>query len=430
MAAYSTAFRILPSVHRGYERGAFERLRNLLLLSTDAIIGWAEPDSAVFYARPAVVADSLVLVPYPWKVMFAGDSSSIPRGFEQALARQRAEFRRIAAGWSAAYPQSPGAKYAVAISLDLLGDPASIDTIRLARRLEKDPSRQLRLASAEVILLTKFGAPDDLSRLRAARLLSDSLLSRSPPYSVGDAGALAPVAALSGHCAQTDALSHDLVPAVGWGRISARLMGDANALVSRIAMGCRLRDVTMRSVSVEIERTFANAKADQHRRVEQMLLYRPVILDYGADSSVTEQISASTEDKLLIAARAALHRDKVRAGAALTAVERRVDPGVPTPDISLARSRLWVSIGEKSRAIRTLDTALEGIRKYDAETLAQPENGAALVSAMILRAQLASESSDYATARRWAGAVGVLWSTADEDLKPALNTMDQYARAR
>ena len=389
MAAYSMAFQILPSVHRGYERGAFEGLQKLLLVSTDLRVGYALADSAMFYARPAWIGDSLVLVPYPWQVVFGGDSSSIPNGFEQALARRRADFRRIAAGWSAAFPQSAGAKHAVAVSLELLGDPASIDTLRLARRLERDPARQLKLASAEVILLTKFGAPDDISRLRSARSLSDSLLNRDLPQIVGDAEALAPVAALSGRCAQTDSLAHTMVPAIGYERIPAHLIGDANALVARMAMGCRLLETTMSTMFANIERVYGHASNDQRNRVRQMLLYRPVVLAYKLDPGVTDRLTASAGDSLLAAVRAALHRDTVRARAALSAVERQANPGVPTPDITLARGLLWTNLGDSKRASRMLDIALDALRSQDSKDLADPGNAGALISAMMLRAELA-----------------------------------------
>jgi tRNA A-37 threonylcarbamoyl transferase component Bud32 len=450
MTAYSMAFQILPSVHRGYERGAFESLRRLLLVSTDLRVGYCrqsllssgscpsssapvldgKSDSSIFYARPAWISDSLVLVPYPWHVLFAGDSSSIPSGFEAALARRRAEFRRIAAGWSAAFPQSAGAKHAVAISLDILGDPASIDTIRLARRLEPDSIRRFNLAAAEVILLTKFGVPDDLPRLRAARLLADSLLAGRLPESAAQAEALAPVAALSGRCAQTDALVHRMVPATGYENIPPQLIGDANALTARIAMGCQLGEISIRSVASTIERSYVRGKADQRRRVEQMLLYRPVLLAYRADRAVTVRFTASSQDNLLVGVNAVLQGDNSRARSALAAVDSRVDPVLPTPDLTLARALLWVDLSERSRASRVLDSMLETLRFADTKALSEPGNAASLVRAMIVRAELAWASGDRAAARRWAAAAGTLWSTDDRDLAPALEKLSQYGWVR
>jgi hypothetical protein len=425
MEAYRRAFEILPSVHRSYERGAFEGLRNLLLVSNDIFPGYRQSDSAVFYSRPAWIRDSLVLVPYPWQVLFSGEASSIPPGYKEALAHRRAEFRRIAAGWSAAFPQNAGAKQAVAISLELLEDRTSIDTLRLARRLEKDPARQLRLAAEEVVLLTKFGTPDDLVLLRQARALSDSLLERGVPIGVSDAKAFAPVAAFSGRCAQADSIVRRMVPATGYAGIGASLIENANVVGTRLAMGCRLRDVTVGSLSAAIERGFAGGNSDQHRRVEQMLLYRSIVLAPSIDPHVTDHVTSASEDGLLVAARAAMSGDKPGVRTALTKVERRVDPGAPTPDITLARARLWVLVGDSARASRTLDTTLGAVRSYDPEVLADPVNAGALVSAMILRAELAHAQGNDSERQRWGAAARILWSTADQDLKLSIQRISQ-----
>jgi tRNA A-37 threonylcarbamoyl transferase component Bud32 len=418
MESYAIAFKILPSVHRAYERGQFARLKySLLLVASDIFPGYREPDSAMFYGRPAWIGDSLVLVPYPQQMIFAGDRASIPPGFQHALARRRAEFRSIAAGWSAAFPNSASGKYAVAVSLELLGDPASIDTLRLARRLATDSLQQIRLAAVEVVLLAKFSIPEDLTRLRAARLLADSLLSRGPPRTLSEAEALAPVAALSGRCAQIDAFVRSGVSPDGSNRMPALLIQEAHVLAARIAMGCQLHSTTPRSVASIIERHVAGAGNDQHFQFEQMLLYRPVVLAPSLDLAVTNHLTSESEDSLLVAVHAAANGDRVRARGALMSVENRIDPGVPTPDITLARARLWLQLEDPIRAARTLDASLDAIRSYDSEVLTETVNAASLVSAMILRAQLAASAHDQVRARRWASAAAILWSTADDGLK-------------
>jgi tRNA A-37 threonylcarbamoyl transferase component Bud32 len=417
MEAYAKAFEILPSVHRGYERGAFGRLRNLLFVSQFIVLGYGQSDRAEFFGRPGLIGDSLVLVAYPWEILFSGDRSSIPPGYQQALGRLRQDFRRIAANWSAAYPQKSSAKEAVAISLELLGDRTSIDTLRLARRLETDPSRRLLLASSEVVLMTKFGLPDDLPLLAAAQRLADSLLRDSGPHSLAEADALAPIAALAGHCAQVDGLVRQAVPVAGFPGIPAPLLAEANVLVTRMAMGCGLRTPNLGSVSALLERTVASTSREQHRRIEQMLLYRPVVLAPFLDRRETDHIADASNDGLLIAARATTHGDNDRARTALIAVESSATPGVPTPDLILARARLWIQLGDSARAIRTLDASLNSVRSYDADGLSEPAKLGALVQAMMLRAALAEKRSDHAVARRWANAARTLWSSADQELK-------------
>ena len=422
MAAYATAFEILPSVHRGYERGAFESLGSLLLVSQDIRTGYRKGDSAVFYGRLGLVGDSIVMVAFPWQVMFSGDRASIPPGYHEALARRRADFRRITAGWSAAFPENASAKHSVAVALDLLGDASSIDTMRLARRLERDSTRRVRLAAAEVILLVKFGVPGNLARLRSAHALADSLLTLSARHSASEAEALAPVAALSGRCSLIDGLVRDALPADGIPGVPASVLADANVLVVRLAMGCRLGDPSLRSLSSQIEQTVGKGTREEHGRIEQMLLYRPVVLAPLIDRAVTEHVSGSTQDELLLAARAIAIGDRKSARIALASVANRADPGAPTPDITLSRARLWLEAGDSINAARTLDTSLSAVRSYAALDPMDPANAGALVSMMLLRGELAAARSDSATARLWKSTAATLWSSADIDVRQRLKS--------
>jgi hypothetical protein len=52
-----------------------------------------------------------------------------------------------------------------------------------------------------------------------------------------------------------------------------------------------------------------------------------------------------------------------------------------------------------------------------------------LVRAMALRADLAAASGDHAAAARWAQAVTILWSDADQFLQPTVRRMRELARA-
>jgi hypothetical protein len=161
-----------------------------------------------------------------------------------------------------------------------------------------------------------------------------------------------------------------------------------------------------------------------------MLLYRPVLLAYRDDRAVTERFAASNQDSLLVAVSAAARGDQVRARTALAAVDNRVDPVVPTPDLTLARAKLWVDLGDNARASRTLDSMLDQLRFADTKALSEPGNAASLVRAMILRAELARKIGDRASARRWAVAAGTLWSTADKDLAPDVRKLSDYGWVR
>ena len=428
MTAYSTAFRILPSVHKGYERGAFENLERLLLLSTDLRTGYRESDSAVFYGRLGFVADSLVMIPYPVSVIAAGDSNSIPPGFAKAIAQRRNDFRQLAASWSSAFPSSAIAKHAVAESLDLLGDPSSVDTIRLARRLELDATRRLNLAAEEVILLVKFGVPDDLARLRAARALADSVLSDYERASSADVEALASVAALRGRCAKVDLLSHAMVPATGFDRISGQLLGDANALTSRVAMGCPMGQVNFRSLSSHIARTYAGAEAAERERAEQTLLYRAVTIGFRVDPRFAERFTHQSSDNLLHAVNAVVRNVPVEARTALIANESHIGPGVITPDVTLSRAQLWLDVADTAMASARLDKCLDALITIATRDLRDPVNTGALVSGMILRSRLGPPGDG--AQRRWALAVRELWSGSDDELQPVVSELSVFAKRR
>jgi hypothetical protein len=133
---------------------------------------------------------------------------------------------------------------------------------------------------------------------------------------------------------------------------------------------------------------------------------------------------------LLAAVYAASRNDRARTRDALVGMERKVDPGAPTPDITLARARLWLFIGDRDMAARTLEKSLESVRAYDTKVLEDPVNSAALVREMILRAELAAAAADLPNARRWASAALILLSTADQELRRSLQSISRYAVMR
>lgn len=436
VASYTRAFEILPSVHRGYERGAFDRLRQLFLISMDFVLASGLTDSAVFLGRLgwSTEGDSLLLVPYPWQVVFAGSAEAIPPGFAQAAARQRAEFKRIAAGWSTAFPRSAGAKYAVAMSLELLGDRAALDTLRAARRLSIEPRGSLELAAAEARLLVKFGTPDDLVALAAARLLADSLLESLPPATVEEADMLAPLAAFIGRCTLAEQLARHAAPLTASSGMPAGLVSDAQGTLSRLAMHCTTeapgRD--LRSLVRSIGDAYVSSSAEERRRIEEMLLFRPVLLASELDSATLDRLGASTGNEILRAGRAHARRQPAevrRALAAFAAQQARV-LRLPSPDVAYAGATMLAASGDTARAIAWLDRALGGVRSYDPQILADHAHAAALVAAMILRADMAAATNRNSDARRWGAAVAALRSSADDPLAGETARMRRHAGLR
>jgi hypothetical protein len=365
-------------------------------------------------------------------LVVSGSPSADPPRFAEALARQQAEFGKIAAGWSAAFPHSAGAKYAVAISLEVLGNPAAIDTLRLARRLAADSAQKIRLAAAEPLLLFKFGVPDGLARLRAARELADSLLSYGTRPSPTEAGLLAALAALSGRCDLAERFARGGEPLPSNYGIAPPLYADAQALVSRLALGCRVEASlpSLSDLAAAIARTYA-ADSVQRELIDQHLLFRPALLSPVLDPAVLDRIATPNGHKLLWAARAYVHDDRAGVRAALSSFGADSWRGsFMTPDFVYPAARLWAGIGDTATAIQWLDHALNEVRTYDPNVLTDQPSLASFIRLMVLRAELAAATHDDATARRWATAVTVLWSRADPELQPVVRQMARYASER
>jgi hypothetical protein len=127
--AYERALELLPSAYAGYEHDAFDGLRPLLLVKTRLIAARAaSPDTGQFLARLALLGDTLALIPYPWSVI----SMAVLRPYHRAfwlLRRIDYGIQKLTSGWSAAFPNRAGPKHAVAIALEMLGDPRAIDTL-------------------------------------------------------------------------------------------------------------------------------------------------------------------------------------------------------------------------------------------------------------------------------------------------------------
>src|SRR6185503_6781045 len=94
----------------------------------------------------------------------------------EALQHQRLRFRDLAQMWRAEFPQSADAAEAVAVGFEMLGNPAALDTLRIARALAGSSTDRLRMAVNEVWLRVKFSLPSNVAGLRAARALADSIL--------------------------------------------------------------------------------------------------------------------------------------------------------------------------------------------------------------------------------------------------------------
>jgi serine/threonine protein kinase len=428
IAAYTRAFEILPSVHRGYERGAFARLRVLMLVGSELHRGIG-PDSAMFYARPAWINDTLALIPYPWQRVFSDAGDVYPPGHEKARMALQSEFARIASSWSAAFPNSVGAKESVAISLEIASDVAAIDTLRAARRLTRDAVKATQLAVYEVLLLAKFGIAGQASLLVRANSLADSLIDSSTGTSAPEATAIAYVAALTGRCnAAASFTARGTLP--GEAGISSGLITRGFTLLPHLAAGCyrTASSGAVRELFSAIDAATSNSRAQERRRIAMILLYRPIMLSPDPDRTVLDSLAAWSTDSLLVAAAAIQRGDTANARSALAAVNPVNSRRTLTPDIALARAFVALRTGDTATAIRVLDKTLADARSYDVNTLADLATGATLVHSAVLRAELALSRGDTATGRRWSVASRALWADADPEPRRRVTNLVQALR--
>ena len=89
---------------------------------------------------------------------------------------------------------------------------------------------------------------------------------------------------------------------------------------------------------------------------------------------------------------------------------------------------LLASLKDPRAAIAWLDPTLETLSASAPEKFVDPANAGALVQAMVLRANLADQTGDQATAVWWARAVTVLWKDADPFLQPVVRQMEGLVR--
>jgi hypothetical protein len=108
-------------------------------------------------------------------------------------------------------------------------------------------------------------------------------------------------------------------------------------------------------------------------------------------------------------------------------VRRNGRPGDVAFDGTYHEARLLLAIGDTVQALHLLDLSLEALPTLGTYLLDQLPQVATLVRGMALRAELAAQSGDSTTAKRWAGDVVVLWAGADPDLRPVVTRMQSIA---
>jgi serine/threonine protein kinase/tetratricopeptide (TPR) repeat protein len=432
LQSYRQALMLLPSIQSALRNHAFERVRARLSTSENFLrLGRPQsPDTGSFLAYPAWQGDSLAFIPFEASRFARADSQVVPRTLQEAVRNQRRAFNEMSMAWAASAPQSSDAQEALGISLQMLGDPAAIDTLRHARRIASDREDRVRLAALEAWTRVRFAIPNDTAEIRAVRVLADSVLGTTPIDSLRDTGPVASLAALTGRVMLTARLSRHASMKATW-RVPPELGDVVPTLWVLAAFGGPSADLMTQQqkfeqlVTTRMSRTEAS-KARDFWLVRARLLAFP---DTRIDVPRSEGLASPNHLERAIAAWYRRMPNEARAVLDNVAVSRtRANPADLSVESLYAEARLLEGLGDALRAARWIDPTLASIAAADPMLFGDPLRAAAFVRLMALRSELASTTGDRATAARWAAVVSILWSDADAFLQPRVKQLAELAK--
>lgn len=424
-SAYARAFELAPALHQNFEARAYSELRDLLYARRSLLRAGVskDPGKVNFYAYAWLQGDTIVHIPYPREMVSRGIVDSNPAGRAAALDRQREVFSKLAQAWAAALPKSPATKEALAVSLEMIGDERAVDTLRAARGLARDPSLRLRLAAEEVFMRISF-ARRDPRQAEAARLLADSLLSRSQSASEKDAAVLSPVAAVIGKCRLAAHLAARATSegVASYMEVPLQVAAAAESLTVMSAMGCRAPSDTT-GVRAAL---LARGPGGDPDSVEHAFFGRAVSLTYPLDSARIGRLARASGDYVLAVQSAALAGNVSSVRTTLGEKSQQRPPADVTPDAMYPEARAWIQIGQRAKAVEWLDPVLSR-RGWLELMLNDPISAAALLRGVGLRSELADAAKDRGTARRYSAILSALWANADPELKPLWQRMSRMS---
>ncbi len=426
--AYERAFQQLPPIYKALSAGSYAAVRKVLMTSGSfARPGRAlAPDTTTFAAYPSWQGDTLSFFPLPQQD-FHGPAV-VPEGMQLALHQERELFHDLATSWVSDYPRSLEAMEALALSLEMLGDPGAIDTMKRARALSSTPEDSVNAAITEVWMRVKFSAPRDLAGLSTARALADSLLLGGSPAGVHDPVLLSSLAALTGRARLAASLSRQPAAVAEWG-VPPPLVQTALPLLAFASLGGPVD--SLRDLEEQVGTAIAeHLLVSKQQRARMQWLGRPAALafpDYRF-KSLSQLAGAGNNVVDMEAAFLRGDTNLVRhAFAELRASRRFLSPSDLTPDALYPETWLLAQLGDPKAASAWIDPTLRALSATAPETFTNPANAGALVQAMALRADLASQAGDLEVAKRWAAAVVVLWGSADPFLQVRVRRMAALA---
>ena len=427
--AFREAFTALPSSHRGFTRGGFERIRDILFTRIDKVKpGRALDDPSLgFLGFPVWDADTLLVVPIP-----LGEEASPPASHAQAMVHQRRVFHEIATAWVAAFPDSPDALHALAVSQEMLGDPVALETLVRARELVPADEASPALVASEVWLRVKLAAPADLAGVEVARALADSLLSSTSASTPMEAQALSELAALLGRPTLAARWARrGALPADALLRAPLPVVRASAALNAFAAVGAPTDSIE--ALEAALEATIrASVPAPERETVLSHTLERSAVLAFPA------YVSPALEELPHVRspvgrAQVLLERGEGEAAREVLDQARSARASIRPEDVSMdivfAEAARRAALGDTVAALEALAPALDNLRWIQPGVLDRGGRAGPLVRAMALRASLAADQGDSATAAAWASTVRALWKEGEPSVAPVVAAMRRLAAA-
>ena len=429
IVAYQRALQLLPSIHKSLRGNSYEAVRRMLYTTANQLkLGRAmPPDTTTYFAYPSLAADTVAFLPYPANDFQQLSGRVVPATRSAAVRRVRTLFHDVATSWVTAYPHSVDAMLALAVSMDLLGDPAAIDTVHRARSLARSREERTRAGGAEFWLRVKYALPDDLAGLRAARALGDSITRATGPSGPHPL-LVASIATVMGRANEAAVLARQAAIRGEW-TVPPALATTAPALVVFASLGGPVD--SLRVLEQQVDATIPVAvEASERERARDEWLARAGALAFPVHPFPS--LGRDPPRYYLIGAELAARRGDTaavrRVFASLRTARRTMSPADVALDAVYPEAWVLTEIGDSSAAIAWLDPVLESFRATPPEILIDVAAPGALVRAMAMRAELAASQGDGAAAARWAAAVGTLWADADPFLGPTVRRMQAMTR--
>jgi serine/threonine protein kinase/tetratricopeptide (TPR) repeat protein len=424
--SYAHALRLEPGAHAIL---SFERLRRLL---PTAATNPRTDDAAntTFAAYPSLGGDdTLSFVPYPVSVFASGLPPAATATLNRALDRNADVLFDMANRWVQIAPRNPDALEALADVLETRGDIASggaanasaAGAVREALSLTTDPQQRIRLVVRDGILRFRRGDYEGTSRL------ADSLFRTPDLTDNNTAPVLISLAALTGRVGAMANLAKGVA-------LPARLDGIAIPLtVSEVAAklfaaaALGVCGDTLTALRQRLEQQIQSSVAESQRAAARAaLVSRPFSMMVPCTAGASALDIPPSANKLHRLQQAFARHDApgVQTGLREIAQTRRATR--PTDwSLDYIYQEAWVraAMGDTAEAIAELDRSLNSISALSGPALREPAASAAVGRAMAFRADLAAQTGDASSARRWARAVTALWAHADPSLQPTLSRM-------